>query len=90
MYSLRYGTIPVVTRVGGLVDTVVDIDENPEDGTGIMTDTEAASLREGLLRALALFEDKKRMREIIKRAMSRDFSWNTLARANEALYRDMV
>lgn len=90
MYSLHYGTIPVVTRVGGLVDTVIDIDENPDEGTGIMTDTNAASLRKGLKRALALYQDKPLMRKIIKRAMSRDFSWSNLARANEALYRDMI
>jgi starch synthase len=90
MYSLHYGTIPIVTRVGGLVDTVIDIDENPDDGTGIMTDVSADSLRKGLNRALALYLNKGRMRQIIKRAMSRDFSWSNLARANEALYRDMV
>ena len=35
MYSQAYGTVPVVTRVGGFIDTVTDIDEHPGDGTGI-------------------------------------------------------
>src|SRR5204862_4238793 len=60
MYSQVYGTVPVVSRVGGLVDTVVDADDDPANGTGLMCEPNAASLRDALQRALILFADKPR------------------------------
>lgn len=90
MYSMHYGTVPVVTRVGGLADTVADFEERPEDGTGIVVQPDAQSLRRGLQRALALHADKPRMLEVIKRGMRHDFSWTQAARGYEALYRDIV
>ena len=90
MYSLQYGTIPIATRVGGLADTVTDIEANPADGTGIVVETDGGSLRHGLKRALALHGDNGRMTEIILRGMRRNFSWTNAARAYEALYQDIV
>ncbi len=90
MYSLHYGTVPIVTRVGGLADTVADIESNPAEGTGIVVEPDAASLRNGLKRALVLHADPARMVEIIRRGMRRDFSWTYAARAYEALYRDVI
>ncbi len=90
MYSLNYGTVPVVTRVGGLADTVADIDEDRNEGTGIVVAPDLASLQAGLRRALALFDNKPRMTEIIRRGMGRSFSWNNAVRAYEALYREIV
>jgi starch synthase len=86
MYSQAYGTIPVVTRVGGLVDTVTDIDEQASDGTGIMVQGSPSGLARGLQRALALFEHRTELAAVQRRAMSRDFSWKKAARAYEALY----
>jgi len=60
MYSQVYGTVPIVSRVGGLVDTVVDADEQPEQGTGLMCVPDAMSLRDALTRALRLFADEAR------------------------------
>lgn len=90
MYSMHYGTVPVVTRVGGLADTVTDADQRPEDGTGIVVEPNAHALREGLYRAVALHADRKRMLEVVRHGMRRDFSWNSAGRAYEALYRDMI
>jgi starch synthase len=90
MYSQVYGTVPVVSRVGGLVDTVVDADADPSGGTGIMCDPNAASLREGLERALRLFANKPRYAAVQKRGMARDFSWRTAAAAYENLYREAL
>jgi starch synthase len=90
MYSMHYGTVPIVTRVGGLVDTVTDVDAHPAEGTGIMVDPEPGSLRKGLGRALELYADKARMKATIQRGMKRDFSWSQAARGYEALYRDIV
>ncbi len=91
MYSQRYGTIPLVSRVGGLADTVVDIGEFPDEGTGIQfppSDPEA--FRKALERAVTLFEDKKKMAGVIERAMKKDFSWKTAARAYEKLYTEIL
>src|SRR6185437_1088110 len=55
MYSQVYGTIPIVSRVGGLIDTVVDADEQSEKGTGLMGEATADGLRDALDRALVLF-----------------------------------
>ncbi len=90
MYSQVYGTVPIVSRVGGLVDTVRDADEDPAGGTGIMCEPNAAALRDALERALKLFGNKPRYAAIQQRCMARDFSWKTAALAYEALYRDSL
>jgi starch synthase len=90
MYSQVYGTVPIVSRVGGLMDTVRDADEDPSGGTGIMCDPSAASLGDALERALKLFGNKPRYAAIQQRGMARDFSWRTAAAAYEALYRDSL
>jgi starch synthase len=90
MYSQVYGTIPVVSRVGGLADTVIDVDENPERGTGLMCEPNAASLRDALQRALALYAEPARYAATQQRGMARDFSWKTAAAAYEQLYLDSL
>ncbi|PTY06902.1 glycogen synthase GlgA [Opitutaceae bacterium EW11] len=86
MYSQAYGTVPLVSQVGGLADTVTDIAEKPQDGTGISFPATAAGLLRGLERALALYADKKLYAEVQARGMSRDFSWGKAALAYEHLY----
>jgi starch synthase len=86
MYSQAYGTIPLVSQVGGLVDTVTDIDANPAEGTGISFSPTAAGLKIGLERALTLFADKTKLAAVQARAMARDFSWKSAARGYENLY----
>jgi starch synthase len=86
MYSQAYGTVPLVTRVGGLVDTVVDIDAAPDEGTGIMFPPTQAGFAGGLRRALALYADKAKYAAVQRRAMRRDFSWKKAVAAYEELY----
>jgi len=86
MYSQVYGTVPIVSRVGGLVDTVRDADDEPSRGTGLMCEPDAASLRDTLDRALKLFANKARYAAVQQRGMARDFSWKTAAVAYERLY----
>ncbi len=86
MYSMRYGTVPLASRVGGLADTVIDVDQHPDTGTGISFPPTAPGLQSGLERALALCADKKRMRATVKRGMNRDFSWERAAAGYERLY----
>jgi len=90
MYSQVYGTVPIVSRVGGLVDTVTDADEFPASGTGLMCEPNAASLRDALERALVLYRDPARYAAVQQRGMSRDFSWEVAAAGYETLYREAL
>ena len=90
MYSQVYGTVPIVSRVGGLADTVIDADENPGSGTGLMCEPDAASLRGALQRALILFADKPRYSAVQQRAMAKDFSWKFAAAAYERMYQEAL
>jgi starch synthase len=90
MYSQVYGTVPIVSRVGGLFDTVTDADLSPATGTGLMCDPNAASLRDALQRALALYADKPRYAAVQQRGMARDFSWQIAAKAYERMYQEAL
>lgn len=90
MYSQVYGTLPIVSRVGGLADTVIDADEHPATGTGLMGEPNATSLRDALQRALVLFADKSRFMAVQQRAMARDFSWKIAAAAYEKMYQESL
>lgn len=90
MYSQVYGTVPIVSRVGGLADTVIDVDEDPLNGTGIMCEPNAESLRDALERALVLFANKSRYTAVQQRAMAKDFSWKLAAAGYERLYQDSL
>lgn len=90
MYSQIYGTVPIVSRVGGLFDTVTDCDEKPATGTGIMCDPTPEGLRDALLRAVTLFGDRARFEAVQQRAMARDFSWKVAAAGYEKLYEETL
>lgn len=90
MYSQVYGTVPVVSKVGGLMDTVTDVDESPETGTGLMFAPTAEGLGEALPRALRLFADRPRMAAVQRRGMARDFGWKIAAEAYERLYQESL
>ncbi len=86
MQAMRYGTIPVVTGVGGLVDTVTDLDSHPRTGRGIvaLAVTETA-LVSALHRASRRFGQRK-LATIRKRLMAIDWSWDAPAQDYIALY----
>ncbi len=90
MYSQAYGTIPLVSRVGGLVDTVTDLTENPAEGTGLMFPPTADGLRDGLERALRLHAEPSRLAAAQARGMAKDFSWATAAQTYQRLYDEAV
>jgi starch synthase len=74
MYAMRYGTIPMVRRTGGLRDTVVDYGE--KDGYGIVYNWAAVGdITQGIWRAVELFEDEEKVELIRKKMMQLDFSW---------------
>lgn len=87
IYSLKYGTVPIVRNTGGLADTVVDADENPGSGTGFkFTGYDSAELQGAVSRALAAFADRARWDAIVRRGMEKDFSWEASAREYVSLY----
>jgi starch synthase len=90
MYSQAYGTVPLVSNVGGLVDTVVDIDAHLDSGTGVMFAPKQEEFDAGLKRALALFADKARFAAVQRRAMQKDFSWKQAVAAYEQLYTEAL
>jgi starch synthase len=90
MYSQVYGTVPIVSRVGGLADTVIDADADPQNGTGLMCEPNADSLRDALRRAVVLFADAGRYQAVQRRGMARDFSWKVAAAAYERLYQESM
>jgi starch synthase len=86
MYSLRYGTVPVVRAVGGLEDTVEDFD-GWNRGTGFkFRDYAPGALLLALRRALEAWRDQRAWRALVLRGMAQDFSWDRSARGYEALY----
>jgi starch synthase len=90
MYSQAYGTIPLVSKVGGLVDTVIEATRPAEAGTGIMFPPTQEGFNEGLQQALALYADKAGYAAVQRRAMQRDFSWKTAVNAYEKLYSEAL
>ena len=90
MYSQVYGAIPIVSRVGGLADTVVDADAEPKAGTGLVHPPTAAGLGDALGRALRLHADGPRRAAVQARGMARDFSWKKAVVAYEELYEETV
>jgi len=90
LYSLRYGTIPVVHATGGLEDTIEDI-SNGNKGTGFKF---RAYTSEGLLsaahRALSMYEDREKWKIVMKRAMEQDFSWDRAADQYLTLFRHLM
>jgi starch synthase len=90
LYSLRYGTVPVVRAVGGLEDTVDDYD-GKDQGTGFkFREYHPRALWGALLRALDVFRDQAAWAGIMRRGMAQDFSWDRSAAGYEALYRRLV
>jgi starch synthase len=76
MYSLRYGTVPIVRITGGLDDTVVDITEDRKHADGIkFKEYSARALAKGMRKALALYDEPKLLREYRINGMKMDFSW---------------
>lgn len=94
MYSMRYGTIPVVHAVGGLADTVTDAnDATLADGSAtgfVMDGDDAAALTAATRRALTLRTDPRAWQQLQIAGMSRDFSWRHSARAYERLYQEII
>ena len=93
LYALRYGTLPLVRRVGGLADTVVDVnDENlaADKATGFVFDDAARhALGARIKEACDFYGNRVGWAQVQQRAMRQDFSWDDSARHYEELYRGL-
>jgi starch synthase len=91
MQAMAYGTIPVVTDVGGLHDTVIDADADRKNGTGFLAATvDTAGMVDGLHRAVRAWRHKQRRTAIQKRGMALDWSWTVPAEHHIDLYREIL
>ena len=89
MYSLRYGTPPIVRRTGGLADTVISFNKDPERENGFLFDTmDGSAIYSAVQQALKVYmEEPERILRMRKNGMSEDFSWNHSAQSYVELYR---
>ena len=91
MQAMRYGTLPIVTDVGGLHDTVIDIDSDPRHGTGVVASRPLElDVVDALHRAVRAWSNPPRRDAMRRRGMSIDWSWRAPAAAHLALYRELL
>ena len=91
MISMRYGTVPVVRETGGLKDTVEPYNQFKNTGTGFtFTNYNAHEMLDTISRALDLYSDQKKWRELALRGMQMKNSWNQVGKSYKKLYVNMV
>jgi len=91
LYSLRYGTLPVVRKTGGLADSVEQTAADGSSGTGfVFEEYTGEALLAAIDRAIRLYENQSAWQQIQQRAMTRDFSWNQSAARYSELYDQLV
>lgn len=89
--ALRYGTVPVVRGTGGLLDTVRDYSEDSSKGNGfIFHELSKLSLLDALIRAISVYEDKKKWERLVKRAMKEDYSWRMSGKKYLEMYKSLL
>jgi starch synthase len=87
MYSLRYGTAPLVRATGGLADTVRNLDPATGEGTGFtFVDYSPQALLGTLRWALSIYQDRDLWRRMQLAGMQQDFSWDASAREYGKVY----
>ena len=87
MYSLKYGTIPIVRATGGLDDTIREFDPQTEKGNGFkFAEYSSRALIEIVEKALAIYQNKNLWLKLMKNAMKEDFSWERSALQYEKIY----
>lgn len=90
MYSMRYGTLPIVRATGGLDDTVEDYSGSGK-GTGFKFEKyDAKELMKALLRAIKVFQQQDEWKKLMRNGMQKDFSWAHSASKYISLYKDLL
>ena len=87
MYSLRYGTVPIVRRTGGLADSVQLYDPHSGEGTGIVFDDyNVEAVVWAITTAVDLFQNRRRWNRIVRNGLAQNFSWERQVGEYMALY----
>jgi len=87
IYSLRYGTVPIVRATGGLDDTIEPWDQRTGKGTGFkFTDYSGEELLLTIKKALQTFRDQSSWQVLMRNGMAKDFSWNASAKEYSRVY----
>ncbi len=91
IYSLKYGTVPIVRRTGGLDDTIQDFTPANPEGNGFkFAEYSPSCLLETIKRALYVYQDRFRWENLALRGMAADFSWEQSARAYQQVYQETL
>jgi starch synthase len=91
MISFRYGTVPVVHAVGGLAETVIDLDSDKRSGTGYsFREYSSAALADAVRRAIRAYRDEGRWEGLRTRVMSLDHSWTSSGKRYVQMYRAAI
>jgi starch synthase len=91
MYSLRYGTIPIVRRTGGLADSVQHFDPVAGRGTGcVFNDYDVPAVLWAIGTILTWYADPTAWGRLMQNAMAEDFSWDRQILEYERVYRDAI
>lgn len=91
LYSMRYGTLPVVRATGGLDDTVIDLYADEENGNGIkFSRATKEDLINAVSRSIKFYRDKEKWKKILRRIMRLDFSWEASAAHYKELYERLL
>jgi starch synthase len=91
MYSLKYGTVPIVRNTGGLADSVQMWDPATRTGTGIVfNDFDGPAVRWAIHTALDLYKNTDAWQQIIRNAMRQDYSWDKQGAEYERLYESLA
>ncbi len=91
MFSLKYGTIPIIRKVGGLADTVKDFDEIKYKGTGFVFENyDSEELLDTIKRAVKIYKKKRVWVKIVKEAMLEDYSWDKSAKHYVQLFSSLI
>ena len=91
MYSLHYGTVPIVRVTGGLDDSVTDITEDKDRADGIkFVEYSSSALAKGIRKALALYAEPELLTHYRVNGMTVDFSWEMTARKYTEVYRKLL
>ena len=91
MYNLKYGALPVARVTGGIQEIIEDYDPTTDSGYGFLCyEYSSEAFWDAIKRARQIFRDRRLWTKLMKRAMARNFSWDTSAQRYEALYRELV
>jgi starch synthase len=77
---MKYGTVPVVRRTGGLADSVIDFDASPDSTGFVFEEYSSDDLLEAVKRARGTYRDGNAWKGLVGRGMKRDFSWQQQAK----------